>query len=77
MSITYLELADAAEAAILDILQNGQSITFQGQTYNKANLPDLFNVAKSYRAMAVTNPQSSNILQRATFGIPGRWLNGT
>jgi hypothetical protein len=73
---TYQELADAAELAILDILQNGQSITFQGQTYNKANLQDLFSVAKSYRTMAASNPQSSNILQRATFGVPGRWQNG-
>lgn len=72
---TYLELAEAAEVAILDIAQNGQSITFQGHTYNKANLSDLFALSQKYRNLDAASTQTSHILQRVTYGISARWQN--
>lgn len=71
--VSYSDMADAAEAALLDVLQNGQEIEFEGVVYSKANVTALQNIALHYRSLAALSASNTNILQRRSVGITARW----
>jgi RecA/RadA recombinase len=45
---TDAEILTAIDAAIIDVLENGQVVMFKGVSYNKANITDLFTFREKY-----------------------------
>lgn len=66
---TNAEILAAIDTAIVDILQNGQTVTFEGDTYDKANITSLFKQREKFTRK--TSSMSSFFDRRKTI-IPGR-----
>lgn len=66
---TNQEILDAIDAAIIDILQNGQEVILKGTTYTKANVNTLFKMRDKYSSKANAN---DNFFSRSKTIIPGR-----
>jgi len=67
---TDAEILTAIDAAIIDVLQNGQEVRLDGVMYSKANITDLF----SYREKFVqkTSTTTDTFFSRAKTMIPRR-----
>ena len=68
---TATELLAAIDTAILDVLQNGQHITAEGQAYTKADLLTLQKMRSEYVTTAATS-RSGGIFDRMKTGGPYR-----
>lgn len=71
MAITDQELLDAARAAYLDVMQNGQDIMFNGRRYTKVNAPELWKAIQTLEAR-INNSSTSTIFDRSFTGAPYR-----
>ena len=70
---TYAELLDAAKAALLDVLSNGQHVGKDGRLYTKADLKDIQNQIDWLETKVVQQSSTSgNILDRGITAIPYR-----
>lgn len=68
---TATEILTAIDTAILDILANGQDVSFNGKRYTKANLGELTKMRESYASIVATST-SGGIFDRAKTGVPYR-----
>lgn len=49
---TYAQLRDKVQATIVDILENGQVVGWNGQNYTKADLSKLNELERDYASLA-------------------------
>lgn len=49
---TYSQLRDKVQATIVDVLENGQVVGWNGQTYTKADLGELASLERNYASLA-------------------------
>jgi hypothetical protein len=68
---TDAEILAAIDTAIIDILQNGQDVTFEETRYSKANISDLFALREKY--IQKTSTSSDTFFSRSKTIIPGRF----
>lgn len=68
---TDAEILAAIDTAIIDILQNGQDVTFEETRYTKANISDLFVLREKYTQK--TSTSSDTFFSRGKTIIPGRF----
>ena len=57
---TYSQLRDKVQATIVDVLENGQSVGWNGQTYEKADLADLVKLERDYANLAQSQEFASS-----------------
>lgn len=50
---TYSQLLNYVQAAIVDVLENGQVVAWNGQTYTKADLSKLSEMEDYYQSKAL------------------------
>lgn len=64
------EILTAIDAAIIDVLENGQAVTFRDVTYTKANVSQLFNLREKYSQKVSSS--GDNFFSRSKTIIPRR-----
>lgn len=57
---TYSQLRDKVQDTIVDILENGQSVAWNGQNYTKADLSQLQEIERKYAQLADSEAQASS-----------------
>lgn len=67
---TDAEILAAIDVAIIDILQNGQAVSFNGTTYTKSNVSELFNFREKYSQKVSTT--TDTFFSRSKTIIPRR-----
>ncbi len=67
---TNAEMLAAIDAAIIDILENGQEVSVKGTIYNKANISDLFKFREGFSQKVAGS--SDTFFSRAKTIIPYR-----
>ena len=50
---TYAQILNYVQAAIVDVLENGQSVAWNGQTYTKADLKTLTDMEDYYQSKSL------------------------
>lgn len=70
MALTAAEMLNEIDTAILEVLQDGQSVLSNGKAYNRANLKDLRDLRDNFAS--IVSSQSGGALSRAVAGIPRR-----
>ena len=50
---TYAQILNYVQAAIVDVLQNGQVVAWNGQTYTKADLKTLTDMEDYYQSKSL------------------------
>lgn len=68
---TATEILAAIDTAILDILANGQDVSFNGRRYTKADLPTLQKMRAEYASLVATST-SGGVFDRMKTGVPYR-----
>jgi len=67
---TDAEILTAIDAAIIDVLQNGQSVTFENTQYTKSNISELFKYREKFSQKVST--VSDSFFSRSKTIIPRR-----
>lgn len=57
---TYTQLREKVQATIVDILENGQVVGWNGQQYTKADLDQLASLERNYASLASTESLASS-----------------
>ena len=57
---TYTQLREKVQSTIVDILENGQSVGWNGQNYTKADLSQLADLERNYANLASSESFASS-----------------